>query len=209
MASLTRKDQDQARSGNPSGQDPSTKAQRDEDVNVEDANDRDEISENETSTPAASGAAAAAARPARQGHGFFTIYKSGQGYWTRMGTVMGAGILLLMLAYTIYLYTPTFFPNNAQLGKQVGLYAAAAFVVISGIVGWRLMNKPSNVDFLIATDSEMKKVNWTSRKELIGSTRVVILFMFFIAIFLFGVDEIWGWIMYLAKVLKIPPPPFG
>ena len=44
------------------------------------------------------------------------------------------------------------------------------------------MNKPANVDFLIATDSEMKKVNWTSRKELIGSTKVVILFMFLIAV---------------------------
>ena len=43
------------------------------------------------------------------------------------------------------------------------------------------MNKPTNVDFLIATDSEMKKVNWTSRKELIGSTKVVIIFMFLIA----------------------------
>ena len=49
------------------------------------------------------------------------------------------------------------------------------------------MNKPSNVDFLIATDSEMKKVNWTSRKELIGSTKVVIIFMFLIALFLFVV----------------------
>src|SRR3712207_7866772 len=44
-----------------------------------------------------------------------------------------------------------------------------------------LMNKPANVDFLIATDSEMKKVNWTSRRELIGSTKVVIVFMFLIA----------------------------
>ena len=44
------------------------------------------------------------------------------------------------------------------------------------------MNKPTNVDFLIATDSEMKKVNWTSRKELIGSTKVVIVFMFLIAV---------------------------
>ena len=46
------------------------------------------------------------------------------------------------------------------------------------------MNKPSNVDFLVATDREMKKVNWTSRKDLIGSTKVVIVFMFLIALIL-------------------------
>ncbi len=75
-------------------------------------------------------------------------------------------------------------------------------------VALRLMNKPSNVDFLIATDSEMKKVNWTSRKELIGSSKVVILFMFFIAAYLFLNDIIYGYLMYLLKVLKFPPPPF-
>ena len=44
------------------------------------------------------------------------------------------------------------------------------------------MNKPSNVDFLIATDSEMKKVNWTTKGELFGSTRVVVvLFLIFVS----------------------------
>ena len=53
------------------------------------------------------------------------------------------------------------------------------------LLTWWLMNKATNVDFLIATDSEMKKVNWTSKQELIGSTKVVIVFMFVTAIFLF------------------------
>ena len=65
---------------------------------------------------------------------------------------------------------------------------------------WYLMNKPKNADFLIATDSEMKKVNWTSRKELIGSTKIVIIFMFMIAMFLFAVDQIFGTLMYLLGV---------
>jgi preprotein translocase SecE subunit len=62
---------------------------------------------------------------------------------------------------------------------------ASFFVVGFAALAWWLMNKQDNVDFLIATDSEMKKVNWTSRKELIGSTKVVIVFMFLIAMFLF------------------------
>ncbi|OHB45836.1 MAG: preprotein translocase subunit SecE [Planctomycetes bacterium GWC2_49_10] len=36
------------------------------------------------------------------------------------------------------------------------------------------MNKPRVVDFLIAGEGEMKKVNWSSRKEIIASTMVVI-----------------------------------
>jgi len=67
------------------------------------------------------------------------------------------------------------------------------------------MNKPKNVDFLIATDSEMKKVNWTTRKELIGSTQIVILFMFLIAMFLFAFDVVFQYLFWLLNILKSPP----
>jgi len=49
--------------------------------------------------------------------------------------------------------------------------AAAVLWVIYSFIAVRMMNKASNVDFLIATDSEMKKVNWTSRRALIGTTK--------------------------------------
>jgi preprotein translocase subunit SecE len=67
------------------------------------------------------------------------------------------------------------------------------------------MNKPANADFLIATDSEMKKVNWTSRRELIGSTKVVVGFMFLIAAVLFVIDLLFQTIFYFIHVLRIPP----
>jgi preprotein translocase SecE subunit len=75
---------------------------------------------------------------------------------------------------------------------------------VYGFIAWRLMNKPANVDFLIATDGEMKKVNWTSRRELIGSTKVVILFMFAIAIILFVLDLLFNTVFYGINVLRIP-----
>jgi preprotein translocase SecE subunit len=51
----------------------------------------------------------------------------------------------------------------------------------------------------------MKKVNWTSKKDLIGSTKVVIAFMFLIAFFLFVVDVVFGYIFYFIDVLKHRP----
>jgi len=148
-------------------------------------------------------------KPRKPGRGFFTIYKSGQGYWTRMGTAIGAALLGVMLSYTIYDKLPSFFSGDPSFGKKVALEVSAGFLVLWCGLAWWLMNKPTNGDFLIATDSEMKKVNWTSKKELIGSTRIVIIFMFSIAAFLFTVDELWGWLMYLAKVMTIKPPPFS
>jgi preprotein translocase SecE subunit len=177
---------------------------------------------------------------------FFTIYKSGQGYWTRMCTLIGVALLGLMLSYTLYDKIPPFISEadtttlqkridqNAQapageklsdaqveairlqiasmndaraiLAKRIALGVAGGFLLIYTAVALYMMNKPANVDFLIATDSEMKKVNWTSRKELIGSTKIVVIFMLLIAFFLFSVDWIFHLLFFLIHVLKVPPP---
>lgn len=152
--------------------------------------------------------AAAADRP-HHGHGFFTIYKSGQGYWTRMGTAIGAVLLGLLITTQLYRYVPVLLSLEGKTATRVALGVAAAFAIGYTILAWYLINKPSHVDFLISTDSEMKKVNWTSRKELIGSTKVVIVFMLLIAVFLFACDLIFHTFFWLIGVLKVPPPFIG
>ncbi|MEX2672079.1 MAG: preprotein translocase subunit SecE [Phycisphaeraceae bacterium] len=103
------------------------------------------------------------------------LYKSGQGYWTRLMTALGGGVLILAGAYWF----------TQQLSVMVGaendnlmIYQAVAAVLIIGVFGWMLFRwvgkKPRTVDFLVATEGEMKKVNWPTRKEVIGATRVVI-----------------------------------
>ena len=148
--------------------------------------------------PATSKAEAEAA-PRR---GFFTIYKQGQGYWTRMGTAIGAALLVGLTAWQIYENRPILGLENRP---QLAIGIAVAFFAVGAFFAWRMMNKPQNADFLIATDSEMKKVNWTSRKELIGSTKVVIVFMFMIAFFLFAIDIVFGYFFYMINVLKSSP----
>ena len=135
---------------------------------------------------------------------FFAIYKKGQGYWTRMGTAIGAGLLGLLLVGQIYSRVPAFMRGDAHRASKIAMIAAAVFGLIYALFAWRLMNKPSNVDFLIATDSEMKKVNWTSRRELAGSTKVVIGFMFAIAIFLFVLDLFFNTVFYYLHILHDP-----
>ncbi len=163
----------------------------------------------------------AAAAPARKDDaaGFFTIYKKGQGYWTRMGTALGAGLIIALTVWFFYQQlpvwlTPGFTPDPATPAQRTAAFATArnvtlgictAMLIGAGLLAWRLMNKPSNADFLIATDGEMKKVNWTSRRELIGSTKVVIIFMFLIAFILFGIDIIFGYFFQLIRVLDTGP----
>ena len=147
---------------------------------------------------------------AAAGHGFFAIYKKGQGYWTRMGTALGALLLGGLTAYNIYVYLPVLIHfdttvEGAHRAKQLAIAVSTAFFAAFAFFAWRTMNKPSNVDFLIATDSEMKKVNWTSRKDLIGSTKVVILFTLAVTLLLFVVDLLFGYLFYFLGVLKTRP----
>jgi preprotein translocase SecE subunit len=140
--------------------------------------------------------------------GFFHIYKSGQGYWTRMGTAAGAGLIAALFANFLYHQLPVWFGSAgmpARSAKMATIYVIAGVMAIFALLVFWLTNKPANVDFLIATDSEMKKVNWTSRKELWGSTKVVIVFMFLIAAMLFAFDILFGYLFYFIGVLQSKP----
>lgn len=158
-------------------------------------------------------------RPERERSGFFTIYKRGQGYWTRLGTGIGAGLILALLLQFLWTYLPPWIGQSmtaanataeqvaqaTATARKITVGICSATVIALGALTWWIINKPTHVDFLIATDTEMKKVNWTSRKDLIGSTKVVILFMFLISAFLFLVDLLFGYLFYLIRVLKTPP----
>jgi preprotein translocase subunit SecE len=143
-------------------------------------------------------------QPKRSGAraGFFTIYKKGQGYWTRMGTAIGAGFMGVMVSFELYQQVPTFLHGTPKHDQRVALIVSIVFLAAYSLLAFWYTNKPSTVDFLVATDSEMKKVNWTTRKELIGSTKVVILFMFLIAIYLFVCDLIFGGFFQMIHVLR-------
>jgi len=104
----------------------------------------------------------------------FKIYKSGQGYYTRMGTAIAAAAILLLGCWRLFeiLGAADITNANTRLFVQIGV--PLVIVLAGGFFVWWLMNKPFVADFLIAGEGEMKKVNWSSRKEIIASTMVVI-----------------------------------
>jgi preprotein translocase SecE subunit len=139
--------------------------------------------------------------------GFFHVYKSGQGYWTRMGSVAGSLLIILLCCHFFWdQVRPRFEYLLAREHTTISLLITAGIFVGLSLITWFLLNRPGNVDFLIATDSEMKKVNWTSKEELWGSTKIVIVFVFVTAVFLFLCDLVFHYIFFFMGVLKAPPP---
>jgi preprotein translocase SecE subunit len=74
--------------------------------------------------------------------------------------------------------------------------------VLSLWLAWRLVNVPAFADFLIATEAEMNKVSWATRKQLAQDTVVVLVTVILMAIFLFAADIIWSQGLKMIGVLQ-------
>jgi preprotein translocase SecE subunit len=74
-------------------------------------------------------------------------------------------------------------------------------------MAWRIVNWPAFADFLIATEAEMNKVSWTTRKRLVQDTIVVLVTVFLLTVFLFVIDILWIRVLSApwVSVLQIDP----
>ena len=123
----------------------------------------------------------------------FKIYKVTQGRHTRTLTFAAVMLLAVSGAYVL----------SGQLyavGPYLRFGIPSLVVVLLGLLGFWMVNRPGSADFLIATEGEMKKVAWSGKKEVIGSTKVVIITTLMIALLLFGVDMLFGALFLLIGV---------
>jgi preprotein translocase SecE subunit len=81
---------------------------------------------------------------------------------------------------------------------------AAIAILILGCVFtyWIVGVRHRSVDFLVSTDGEMKKVNWSTRRAIIDSTQVVVAACFLIAALLYFSDFLFQTFFTLLGVLE-------
>ncbi len=114
----------------------------------------------------------------------FAVYKREQAKYTRLGTGFSLVILVGLGCFQLYRML-----EGADLGLWVTtMVPAGLFVVLSGLSFW-LVNRPTVADFMIFAEGEMKKVSWSTRKEIAVSTFVVIVVVAVISVLL-GVTDI-------------------
>mgnify|MGYP001188621123 CR=1 FL=1 len=115
------------------------------------------------------------------------IYKRGQGTHTRLGS--GAGLFVILVIGCVALYQ-----HLAEQSILIQtLIPVGVCLVLSWVIFW-LMNKPSVADFLIASEGEIKKVSWSTRREIRVSTTVVICVVILMAVGLAAIDLLFNWI---------------
>jgi preprotein translocase SecE subunit len=89
-------------------------------------------------------------------------------------------------------------------------YTLPLLLAVGGLwMAWRAVNYPTFADFLIATEAELNKVSWTSRKRLIQDTVVVLVTLVLFTVFLLLVDQLWGWLLTRETLFGgiVPKPP--
>ena len=111
------------------------------------------------------------------------MYKPGQGKYSRLGTFFAVAITVAIGCYRLYQML-----GASDLNFLItAMIPVVVFGVFAAVAGW-LVNKPTVADFLIAAEGELKKVNWSSRKEVAVSTFVVIIVVLLMAALLGTTD---------------------
>ena len=86
-----------------------------------------------------------------------------------------------------------------NIGSQYSANWAGVLVVGSLLLFlfllFRLVNHKKLTDLLVDTESEMRKVSWPTREDLVGSSQVVIVTVVLLAVFMLAADWILDWLM--------------
>ena len=107
------------------------------------------------------------------------IYKPGQGKYTRLWAGFIVGAIVALGCYRLYKIL-----EAKELGLVVEMVLPVAVFVGLGVLIYWLVNKAAVADFMIAAEGELKKVSWSSRKEIAVSTIVVIVVVVAMAVLL-------------------------
>lgn len=138
----------------------------------------------------------------------FQIYKAGQGEKVRHTAATVAGLLLVYGCYSLYQYLLGFADLGNNLTNAFGddvpinfaLFISIAVFAGGGFGLFSLYNKPSVAEFLIDTESELGKVSWSTWKEVVSHSTVVVVTVVILGLYIGLLDKglfwcrnlIWG-----------------
>jgi preprotein translocase subunit SecE len=123
------------------------------------------------------------------------LYKPIQGWYARVYTALGLGLILAAGAWRV-------FDASIEYSPALRFGLPTLFLVILGWVIFRIIHFPPFAEFLIATEAEMNKVSWTSKEDLVRFTTVVLTTVVLMTVFLFMVDTLWTFMLRMIGVLQ-------
>jgi preprotein translocase subunit SecE len=118
----------------------------------------------------------------------FEIYKRGQGKYTRLCSAFGIATVVALGCLQLYQWLNAVIVSDPRTALWIStMVPSGLFVVLALLIFW-LVNKPTVADFMISSEGELKKVSWSTRREIAVSTLIVIIVVAVMAILLFATD---------------------
>ena len=114
-----------------------------------------------------------------------SVYKRGQGKYTRLVSALGGVAIVAIGCLQLY---RTLDAADISLWVET-MVPVALFIALSVLMMW-MTNNPNVADFMISAEGEMKKVNWSSKQEVMVSTIVVISVVVILAVLLGVADYV-------------------
>jgi preprotein translocase SecE subunit len=151
-----------------------------------------------------------------------TFYKRALGVKVRRLTILGIIVIGVTGAYALHanglgagawsLSLPFTQVEGAAEGTHQTLTVLthandmvfSLLVALAIWVAFRAVNVPVFAEFLIATEAEMNKVSWSTRRRLFQDTMVVLATTVLLTLFLLVVDLFWGWLLSRDMVGVLP-----
>lgn len=124
-----------------------------------------------------------------------TVYKPAQGKIVRLSTAGTLAVVAILITFWLIQQ-----PGISGLSPLWKLAVGGMLMLVVGFGIFRLMNWVRFADFMIMTESEMRKVYWPPRPTVIAWTKVVISLTLILALLLTVVDS--GFVQ-VAKWLKL------
>ncbi len=119
----------------------------------------------------------------------FEIYKRGQGKNTRLCSAFGVAAMIAFGCLRFYKWLEgTSWVSDPRTALWISTMVPAGLFVILGLLVFWLVNTPTIADFMISAEGEIKKVSWSSRREIAVSTIIVIIVVASMAVLLFVTD---------------------
>ena len=141
-------------------------------------------------------------------------FKASQGLRVRRYTLVGILIVGWSGAWSLYrhqvlgvgdqIITIPFYDRAIAILSSKENTIPFLIALVTAWFAWRLVNVPVFADFLIATEAEMNKVSWSTRKKLVQDTIVVLITVALLTSFLLVVDLFWGWLLSRSFIGVLP-----
>ncbi|KZX86412.1 preprotein translocase subunit SecE [Oleiphilus sp. HI0009] len=88
--------------------------------------------------------------------------------------------------------------GNYYFSAESLLYRVIALLVLAVVAGWVALQTTKGKQFsalVSEAKTEIRKVVWPTRPELIQTTFMVVVFVLVVALVLWGVDSLIGWVI--------------